>query len=47
MGRPPNLERHPRFHNPPVPPPAFEDYRRGFRRGYEAFLHGAPPPPGY
>jgi hypothetical protein len=22
-----------------VPPSAFEDYRRGFRRGYEAFLH--------
>jgi hypothetical protein len=22
-----------------VPPAAFEDYRRGFRRGYEAFLH--------
>jgi hypothetical protein len=22
-----------------VPPSAFEDYRRGFRRGYESFLH--------
>jgi hypothetical protein len=22
-----------------VPAEAFEDYRRGFRRGYEAFLH--------
>jgi hypothetical protein len=22
-----------------VPPEASEDYRRGFRRGYETFLH--------
>jgi hypothetical protein len=22
-----------------VPPSAFEDYRRGFRRGYESFPH--------
>jgi hypothetical protein len=22
-----------------VPPAAFEDYRRGFREGYQAFLH--------
>jgi hypothetical protein len=22
-----------------VAPEAFEDYRRGFRRGYEAFIH--------
>jgi hypothetical protein len=46
-GRPPNLEQHPRFRNPPVPPPAFEDYRHGFREGYNAFLHNSPPPRGY
>ncbi len=46
-GRPPNLEQHPRFRNPPVPPPAFEDYRHGFREGYGAFLHNSPPPRGY
>ena len=39
QGKPPDLEQHPRFRNPPVPPPAFEDYRLGFRRGYNAFLH--------
>jgi len=45
-GRRPNVGRHPRFRNPPVPPPAFEDYRQGFRAGYEAvYRHG--PPPGY
>ena len=44
-GRPPNLEAHPRFRNPPVPPPAFEDYRQGFRAGYDRALH--PGPGGY
>ena len=44
QGRPPALERHPRFRNPPVQPPAFEDYRHGFREGYNAFLHQGPPP---
>lgn len=45
-GRPPNFAHHPRFRNPPVPPPAVPDYRRGFRQGYDQFLHqGAPPPP--
>ena len=39
QGRPADVERHPRFRRPPVPPDAFEDYRRGFRRGYNAFLH--------
>jgi hypothetical protein len=38
-GRSPDVERHPRFRHPPVLPEAFEDYRRGFRRGYQAFLH--------
>jgi hypothetical protein len=47
-GRSPNAERHPRFRNPPVPPPAFEDYRHGFRDGYRGvFEHGGPPPAGY
>ena len=45
-GRPPAFARHPRFRNPPVPPPAFRDYRDGFRQGYERFLHTPPPPPG-
>jgi hypothetical protein len=27
-----------------VEPPAFEDYRHGFRAGYNAFLHQGPPP---
>ena len=44
-GRPPAFARHPRFRNPPVPPPAFGDYRSGFRQGYEQFLHQGPPPP--
>jgi len=44
-GLPPGVERHPRFRNPPVAPEAFEDYRRGFRRGYNAFLNGGTPPP--
>jgi hypothetical protein len=42
---PPGVEKHPKFRNPPVPPPAVEDYRRGFREGYGAFLHRTPPPP--
>lgn len=40
--RPPNLEQHPRFRNPPVPPPAWEDYRHGFREGYNQYLHQGP-----
>jgi hypothetical protein len=42
--RPPRIDRHPRFRNPPVPPPLIGDYRRGFRDGYNAFLHQGPPP---
>jgi hypothetical protein len=30
-----------------VPPPDIEEYRHGFRAGYNAFLHQAPPPQGY
>ncbi len=41
---PPNVQRHPRFRNPPVPPPAFVDYRHGFRAGYEQAIHGGPGP---
>ena len=42
--RPPSFDHHPRYRNPPVPPPAFPAYRQGFRRGYEKFLHPGPPP---
>jgi len=41
---PPNFNRHPRFRNPPVPPPGFAAYRKGFRVGYERFPHPGPPP---
>ncbi|MGB7266610.1 MAG: hypothetical protein WBC92_13915 [Terracidiphilus sp.] len=42
----PDVRRHPRFRNPPIGPP--EEYRRGFRAGYDAaFRGGPPPPPGY
>lgn len=34
-GRAPNVDRHPRFRNPPVGPPLIADYRQGFRSGYE------------
>jgi hypothetical protein len=43
-GRPPHLEAHPKFRNPPVPPPAFEDYRHGFREGYRSAMRNVPPP---
>jgi hypothetical protein len=41
----PDVQRHPRFRNPPVPPPAFEEYRHGFRAGYDQTFRGGPPPP--
>ena len=44
-GQPPNIDRHPKFRNPPVPPPAFEDYRHGFREGYQRAFRGGPTPP--
>jgi len=45
-GRRPDADRHPRFRNPPVPPPAWDDYRHGFRDGYhQVFEHGGSPPP--
>lgn len=45
-GRPPNFARHPRYRNPPIPggEGRWDDYRNGFRQGYEQFLHQAPPP---
>ena len=38
----PDAARHPRFNNPPVPPPLREDYRHGFREGYQAVYNGGP-----
>ncbi|SRR5579871_5351783 len=43
-GRPPNAEAHKRFRNPPVPPPAWNDYRQGFREGYHRAMQQVPPP---
>ncbi len=40
-GRAPNVDRHPKFRTPPVGPPFIEDYRQGFREGYNrAFRQG-------
>ena len=45
-GAPPDPNRHPRFRNPPVPPPLMDDYRHAFGNGYEeVYRHG--PPRGY
>ena len=47
-GRSPDAERHPRFRRPPVSPPAWEDYRHGFREGYRGvFEHGGSAPGSY
>ncbi len=43
-GQPPIFDHHPRWRNPPVPPPGIPAYRQGFRDGYTRFLHPAPPP---
>jgi len=43
-GRPPVFDHHPRWRRPPVPPPGFDAYRRGFREGYTRFLHPGPGP---
>ncbi|MGA2569695.1 MAG: hypothetical protein ABSF23_04185 [Terracidiphilus sp.] len=43
-GLAPDVRRHPRFDNPPVPPPAFEEYRHGFRAGYDQVFRGGPGP---
>lgn len=39
-GRRPDPARSGRFRNPPVPPPAWEDYRAGFREGYQHAFRG-------
>lgn len=44
-GLPPNQGRHARFDRPPVPPPAWGDYRNGFTNGYTQIFHQGPPPP--
>jgi hypothetical protein len=41
--RSPDLEAHSKFRNPPVPPPAFEDYRQSFREGYRHAMRDVPP----
>ena len=41
--RRPDMRHHGNFRNPPVPPPAFEEYRRAFRAGYDDFLHHGGP----
>jgi hypothetical protein len=46
-GAPPDPNRHPRFRNPPVPPPLMEDYRHAFGNGYEEVYRHGPPPRGY
>ena len=44
-GLPPDVQRHPKFRKPPA---AFEEYRHGFRAGYEQTFRGGPGPvPGY
>ncbi len=45
-GRPPGAAKHPKFRTPPVPVPAWAEYRHGFREGYQRALHAVPPPPG-
>jgi hypothetical protein len=39
----PDVNRHPRFRQPPVGPRFAEDYRHGFRDGYRRAIHSAPP----
>jgi hypothetical protein len=43
-GLPPDVQRHPKFRNPPAPPPAFEEYRHSFRDGYQQTFRGGPGP---
>jgi hypothetical protein len=38
--RRPDADRHGRFRNPPVPGRAVEDYRHGFREGYQRAFGG-------
>jgi hypothetical protein len=39
-GRRPDADRHGKFRNPPVPRRAFDDYRHGFREGYQRAFRG-------
>jgi len=43
-GLAPDVQRHPKFRNPPAPPPAIEEYRHGFGSGYEQTFRGSPEP---
>jgi hypothetical protein len=43
-GLAPDVNRHPKFRNPPVPPPVMEEYRHGFREGYQQTFRGGPGP---
>lgn len=36
----PDIDRHGRFRNPPVPRPEFEEYRHAFREGYQRAFRG-------
>jgi hypothetical protein len=36
----PDVDRHERFRNPPVASRAFDDYRHGFREGYQRAIRG-------
>jgi len=36
----PDVDRHGDFRHPPVPPPAFDDYRHAFREGYTRAIRG-------
>jgi len=48
----PDVNQHPEFHNPPVPPEFARDYQDGFRHGYDNavrhfFADNQPPEPQY
>jgi len=47
LHEPPDLRKHLRFRNPPVPTVVAREYRQEFRAGYEQAIHGGPLPPGY
>lgn len=40
----PDVMRHRKFDSPPVAPLAMEEYRHGFRAGYEQTFRGSPGP---
>lgn len=40
-GMRPDVNRHPRFRRPPVPPPAINAYRNAFRDGYRDVFRNA------